>query len=220
MSSKGTSASAKRGPRPRFTRDEVLAAALRVIDAGPPEAFTMRRVAEELGVGVMTLYGYVRSKEEILESVTLGVYANARAQLPPADSWLERLRVEVHGLHAVARRHPNLVTLVLAQSSASPGLFRMREQMLGALLEAGFPPETALQALGVLCGYALGFSGAQAQAAPIDLPERIRELPADEFPHLSANAERYDVHLSDAAFDYGLDLVLDGLTRRSAPYRR
>src|SRR5262245_13608121 len=60
---------AKRGPRPRFTREGVLEAALRVIDAVPPDAFTMRRVADELGMGVMTLYGYVRNKEEILEGV-------------------------------------------------------------------------------------------------------------------------------------------------------
>jgi AcrR family transcriptional regulator len=199
------------GPRPRFTVDEVVAVALRVIDEGAPETFTMRRVAKELGVGVMTLYGYVASKEELLEGATMLAFAQAHVASDPSAPWDQRLRHEVLGFHELARRHPHLVTLVLAQRSALPGMFRMRERMLDALLSAGFEPPAALRALGVLLNYALGFAGAQAGAAPIDLPERIRELPAGEFPRLSSLASSYDEHLSDEAFDSGLDWLLAGL---------
>ena len=204
---------AKRGPRPRFTREEVLQAALRVIDAEPPDAFTMRRVANELGMGVMTLYGYVRNKEEILEGITVLLFAEAHRASSTA-SWDEQLRVEMRALHTVGRRHPNLVTLVLAQRSAAPGMFGMRERTLSALLDAGFTDDTALHALGVLCNYAVGFAGAQAAAAPIDLPERIRELPAEEFPRLSALADNYSAHLSNKAFEFGLELLITGLHGR------
>lgn len=217
MSSDPITTAAKRGPRPRFTREEVLAAALKVIDAGPPDAFTMRRVAEELGMGVMTLYGYVRSKEEILEGLTLLVYGEARRDEPIATSWDAQLRAEIRGLHEVGLRHPNLVALVLAQASAAPGMFRMRERMLGTMLAAGFERGVALRALGALTSYALGFAGAQASSAPIDLPERIRELPAAEFPNLAALADDYGEHLSDAAFEYGLDLLVAGLRPDGAP---
>jgi hypothetical protein len=47
--------------------------------------------------------------------------------------------------------------------------------------------------------------------APIDLPERIRELPAGEFPRLCEVADSYASHLSDDAFEYGLGLILRGL---------
>ena len=201
---------AKRGPRPRFTRQEVLEAALRVIDAVPPDAFTMRRVADELGMGVMTLYGYVRNKQEILEGITLMLFATAHRGVSTGD-WEEQVRTEVRGLHSIGRRHPNLVTLVLAQRSAAPGMFGMRERILTALLDAGFTDDTALQALGVLCNYALGFAGAQAAAAPIDLPDRIRELPVNDFPRLSRLAENYSAHLSDQAFEFGLELLVTGL---------
>jgi AcrR family transcriptional regulator len=189
----------------------VLEAALGVIDREPPAAFTMRRVADELGMGVMTLYGYVRNKEEIVEGVT--ALALAAGQRPPAPraSWEDQVRTDIEHLHDVCRHHPNLVTLILGQTAASPGLFRLRERMLGALLSAGFDPVTALHALGILTTYALGFGSAQAGAAPIDLPERIRELPASDFPHLADAADRYSVHLSDEAFEHGLEFILRGL---------
>jgi AcrR family transcriptional regulator len=182
-----------------------------VIDGAPPEAFTMRRVADELGMGVMTLYGYVRNKDEILEGVTALALAEGHPQPPPDASWEEQVRTDVAHLHDLCRRHPNLVTLVLGQTTASPGLFRLRERMLGTLLATGFDDETALHALGILTTYALGFGSAQAGAAPIDLPERIRELPASDFPHLADAADRYAVHLSDEAFERGLEFILRGL---------
>jgi AcrR family transcriptional regulator len=190
----------------------VLTAALRVIDAVPPNAFTMRRVAEELGMGVMTLYGYVRSKEEILEGLVTHLMSDAhRPAMATAPAWDERLRAEMRDLHAVGRRHPNLVTLVLGQNSSTPGLFHMRERMLTALLDAGFTEAIAMRTLGVFCNYTLGFAGAQAMAAPIDLPERIRELPDAEFPSLSGLAEIYAIHLDDEAFTFGLELLISGL---------
>ena len=211
MSSQPARQPSRPGPRPRFTREQVLEAALRVVDRERPEAFTVRRVAEELGMGAMTLYGYVRSKEEIVEGVTVLALSESRHEPPPEADWEQRVRADIEQLHDVCLRHPNLVTLILGQTVASPGLFRLRERMLGTLLAAGFDEITALHALGILISYALGFGGTQVGAAPIDLPERIRELPAGEFPYLTDAADRYDLHLSDEAFEYGLELILHGL---------
>jgi AcrR family transcriptional regulator len=189
----------------------VLEAALGVIDREAPESFTLRRVAEELGLGVMTLYGYVASKDELIEGMTEIALAQPEPAPSREDDWESVLGADVKRLYAVCSRHPNLVALVLAQASASPGLFHLRERILGTLLVAGFDGTAALQALGVLTSYALGFGGMRAAAAPIDLPERIRELPEDGFPRLHAVAERYTEHLSDEAFEHGLELLLGGL---------
>jgi AcrR family transcriptional regulator len=202
--------SARPGPRPRYTRDQVLRAALELIDAEQPEAFTMRRVADELGMGVMTLYGYVRNKEEMIEGVTALAFAELEGTAAMDSAWEERLRDEVDQLYRVSRRHPHLVALILAQTSASPGMFRLRERMLATLLDAGFDELRALQALGILTSYALGFGSVRAGAA-IDLPERIRELPVEGFPRLHDVADRYAAHLGDEAFKHGLDLLLSGL---------
>jgi AcrR family transcriptional regulator len=188
-----------------------MQAALALIDRGEPESFTMRRLADAMGIAVMTLYGYVGSKEEILEGVTSVAFREVHRD-PPADApWEEQLRTDVRDLEGVCRRHPHLVTLVIFQSTVAPGLFRMRERMLETLHAAGFDSQTALRAIGVLCHYALGYAGARAGAGPIVLPDRIRELPRDEFPRLAEAADHYAEHLSDEAFEYGLTLILDGL---------
>jgi AcrR family transcriptional regulator len=217
MSSEPETHPARPGPRPRFTREEVLEAALRVIDREAPEAFTMRRVADELGMGVMTLYGYVRNKEEIVEGVTAVAFGEEDGPERPDRGWEDQVRTDVERLHGVCRRHPHLVALILGQTAASPGLFRLRERMLGTLLAAGFDELTALHALGILTSYALGFGGLQAGAAPIDLPDRIRELPAAEFPHLAEAADGYSAHLSDEAFEQGLEFILAGLRAQLEP---
>jgi AcrR family transcriptional regulator len=201
----------KSGPRARYTRDEVIAAALALIDRDGPEGFTMRALAGELGIGVMTLYGYVRSKEDMVAAITDAVFREVHADADGEGTWEARLRAGLQDLHQLGRRHPHLVTLTLSQSHAPPGLFRLRERLLGGLRDAGLDQETSVRALGVLLNYVLGFSAAQANAAPIESPERLRELPPDAFPHLVAAADGYAEHLSDESFEYGLNLLLRGL---------
>jgi AcrR family transcriptional regulator len=219
MSRQAPEPASRPGPRPRFTREQVLAAALDLIDREQPEAFTMRRIADELGMGVMTLYGYVRNKDEMIEGVTALAFAELDQGSPGDAGWEDRLRSEIDQLYRVSRRHPHLVALILAQTSASPGMFRLRERMLATLLDAGFDELRALHALGILTSYALGFGGLRAGAA-IDLPERIRELPADGFPRLHDAADEYASHLSDEAFTHGLELLLSGLQRDLATRAR
>lgn len=202
--------SSRPGPRRRHTREQVLESALELIDREPPEAFTMRRIAEELGMGVMTLYGYVRDKEEMVEGVTALAFAKLGGEALTSGDWESQVRTEVQRLYAVSRRHPHLVRLILAQASASPGMFRLRERLLATLLSAGFKEPCALHALGILTSYAVGFGGLRTSAV-IDLPARIRDLPAAEFPRLHDAADRYADHLSDEAFAYGLELLIAGL---------
>jgi AcrR family transcriptional regulator len=182
-----------------------------MLDRDGPSAFSMRRLAEELGVGVMTLYGYVRNRDEVLAGITARAFAAVQRSASDELGWVDRLRADAEDLYRFCKRHPHVVQLVLEQTSAAPGLFRLRERMLGTLHAAGFDQATALHALGVLTSYTLCFGRARGSTVPIELPERIRELPADAFPHLAAAADRYDLHLSDEAFEYGLGLILRGL---------
>jgi len=93
--------------RPRYTRDEIAAAAIRVADAEGFDALSMRRLASELGAGTMTLYHYVRTKDELLALVHDAVMAEL---LVPADElpadWREALTAIAHRSRDALRRHP------------------------------------------------------------------------------------------------------------------
>lgn len=168
----------------------------------------MRRLADEMGMGVMTLYGYVSNKEELYAAVTARVFADSPAP-PDADQlWPDQIRTAVRELHDISRKHPNLLTIVLADRTPDPGLFSRRERILEALEAGGFNPQTALRALGVLISYALGFAVAQGSAlrdppGPFD--------PGSPLPAITAAGPDYASHLGPEAFEYGLDLLIAGL---------
>jgi len=184
---------------------------MRLIDDGEPGSFSMRLLADELNVAVMTLYGYVSNKEELYEGVTALAFGELPAQTADGGSWEEDVRRAVRELQGICSRHPKLVTIVLADTKPNPGLYLRRERILSALRRAGFTPGRALHALGVLSSYALGFAMAQGSQALHHIPETVRDERRAEFPGLSEVADDYAAHLDPAAFDYGLDLILGGL---------
>jgi AcrR family transcriptional regulator len=201
------------GPVPRFTRQHVLETALALIDTGAPESFSMRRLAEALGVTPMSLYAYVENKDELIEGATLIAIAAVHEEPDPTAPWQEHLRAAMREIHIVLRQHPNLATLVIGQRARAIGLFRIRERMLETLLDAGFEETTALYALGVLSYYALGFASGQAALADADPHDSLPDLPPEDFPRLTALARRYGEHASDEAFEFGLEQLLEGLQR-------
>jgi hypothetical protein len=114
----------------------------------------------------------------------------------------------------VCRQFPHLATLVIGRSASTPGLWRVRERMLGVLLDAGFEPRAALQALGMLAYYTTGFAGGQASFNASGAETTLPNLPPEEFPHLTALAHSYHEHASAEAFELGLEHILAGLHRQ------
>lgn len=177
----------------------------------------MRALADDLGIGVMTLYGYAASKEEILEGATLAALEESRPAPPANVGWEDSLRIDARHLHDVCRRHPNLTALVLAQRTTSPHMSGVREHMLKTLLDAGFDRRVALHALGALIYYALGFAAAQAASASQTPAARKRARRSKKVSKLATAADDYTDHISDEAFEYGLELLLSGLSRDRTP---
>jgi AcrR family transcriptional regulator len=206
----------------KVNREEIARAALEMLDEEGLDALSMRRLADRLGVGTMTLYGYVRSKQELLDAAVGAAVEDFDFELPEGGL-RERMRAHVHGVRELFELHPSLPALRARQPIVQPAAFRMTEQAIQILLDAGFPPEEAPRAFRVIFVYEFGslvFGGTEPS------PEQRRTvraalqlLPEDEFSAVSRVAEHLPGTVGGREqFDYGLELILDALEARAARY--
>lgn len=212
------------GREPRHSVEEVLRAALELIDAEGLQRFSMRRLADKMEIGPMTIYGYVRTKEEVLDGVVGLALQGVLEDLDGEAPWDEQLKVAVRDLHEALQSHPGVLELLLAKPAPSPQLDLIREELVGILRRAGFDGALAWEALGVLASYAIGFASSQVSyghlGAGPDHVQRLRQLHPGRFPNLSELAERYPLHMSDRAFERGLTHLVNGLREDLGQARR
>lgn len=211
------SAAATRVP---LSRDRILDAALALADEAGIESLSMRRLAQELGVEAMSLYHHVANKRELLGGMLDIVFKEM--QLPSDEGdWRSALRASAISAHHVLLSHPWASRLLMSPTGPSPARLRWMNGILGRLRGAGFSPEMTHHAYHALDSHIVGFTLwvlpylAIANERPDFAQEFMAQTNLDELPHL---AEHIGVHLSDRAgdtseFDFGLELVLDGLER-------
>jgi AcrR family transcriptional regulator len=227
--------------RPRFSRRQIAETALAIADAEGFEAVSMRRIAAELGAGTMTLYHYVRNKEELvalMDDAHMAESLVAAGELP--QDWRAALTVIARRTRAVLMRHPwALQSLQAAQFG--PNAMRHFEQSLAALAHTPLDAPAKFSVLAIVDDYVFGNvlrAGemlARRQAARDTSPEEVEavmayamsEMRTGRYPHMQAllgdvgpgeapgpeevGAGMYD---ADAWFDRGLEALLDGIALR------
>src|SRR4051812_32904571 len=192
------------------SREAIARAALGLVDREGLEALSMRRLAAELEMGTMTLYGYFRTKDELLEAVV--EEAAAWRRLPNAGgTWEERLRALARGMRQALGRHPSLIQVRLRRPIAGPRSFRGTEAGLRALLDAGFDRAEAARAFRVVFLYVFGFVAFSDRDAEVTDERRRAQaamaatLPPGDFPLLSGmGGEMAQTMGGDEQFEYGL----------------
>jgi len=202
------------------SREAIARAALDLVDREGLGALSMRRLAAELDMGTMTLYGYFRTKDELLEAVV--EEAAGWSRLPSAEGpWDQQLRELARGMRKALSRHRSLIEVRLRRPIAGPRSFRGTEVGIAALVEAGFDRAEAARAFRVLFLYVFGFV-AFSDPEPEVTDERRRtqaaiaaSLPREDFPHLAEmGGEMAETMGGDEQFEYGLDVVLAGISAR------
>ena len=210
-------------PITRLSRDRVLLAAIGLADAEGIEAVTMRRLADQLGAGAMSLYYHVRSKDEMLDGMVEEVVGEMELPAPGGD-WRASLRRAAISAHRVMQRHPWSTALLLSGPRVSQARLRHMDAILGCLRAAGFSADETDRAYHALDSHIMGFSlwlaGVSAgleRFGPVS--SFFDQFDAAALPHL---AEHVRQHLRERSpdepgeFEFGLDLVLDGLERMRA----
>ena len=216
--------------RPRHSREQIAAAALAVADSEGIEAVSMRRVAEELGAGTMTLYHYVRTKAELLDLMDDTIMAEV---IVPDDelsaNWREALTAIATRSHAAFVRHPWALQ-GLRDARGGPNGMKHLEQTIGAVARLGLPFPQQLEIALVVDDYVFGYVLRSAQDTHRkDMDERALAmapyigtlLETGEYPHVDALLGRDDilgsitkmmeVFRDPGRFGRGLERLMDGL---------
>ncbi|MDH3706400.1 MAG: TetR/AcrR family transcriptional regulator, partial [Acidimicrobiia bacterium] len=210
--------------RPPLSADRVFAAAMAVADTDGIDAVAMRRLAGELGVEPMSLYHHVANKDAILDGMVDAVFAEL--DVPTGVDWREAMRRRARSVRDALARHPWAVTLLESRRNAGPATLGHHDAVLGVLRGAGFSVEMAGHAFAVLDAFIYGFAVEEATlpfddtTSAADVADDILDKStAPHHPHLAEFAtERVLAPGYDYGneFDWGLDLILDGLEHRLA----
>jgi AcrR family transcriptional regulator len=219
------------GSRIPLSRDRVLQAAVKVADEGGVGAVTMRRLADELGAEAMSLYYHVARKEDILEGIVDVIAGEINAAVAgvsgPSEgaAWKTAARQRILAARQVLLRHPWAPGLFEKHATTSPAVLRYFDALVGLMRDGGFSFDQVHHALHALGSRALGFAqemfdpGDEAGAA---MDDAAMDHLAEQFPHLAGMMAEIAHDDPDSTlgwcddqteFEFGLDLVLDGLDR-------
>jgi TetR/AcrR family tetracycline transcriptional repressor len=196
--------------RPALSRESIFRAALDLVDTDGIDALTMRRLATRLEVGTMSLYSHVLGKEELLDGVVATVAGEIGVAGPDQD-WRQAARFMVTEFRRVARRHPNVVPLLINRPPASTEGMNLIEAGFEYLRRAGVDEKKMAQAYRLVISYAIGFvsletAGFFSSSGPAAM-SRARDPVA--FPRVTEVAPYLVEWDPDEEFDAGLDVLLD-----------
>lgn len=217
--------------RPGLTRQSVVTRALEIGTAEGLEAVTLRRLAREFGVTSMALYRHVQDKQDLINAMTEATLegVDATVGFRPGMTWTERLRLGINTYKEQLDARPLAIPLSIAYSGeGTPAIWKVLEDFLAILLDAGFGRREAIVQIRMLSGLLAGYLLLVKQGAPlprdaqqIDLLRRgfalaQMSLPRDKFPNLIESAEvTAEVWLSDPDrwWRNTVDLIVFGLER-------
>lgn len=208
--------------RGRLSRELVVGTALRIMDDEGLEAVTMRRVGRELGVEAMSLYNHVRDKEDLLDGVAEAAMAEFRIEVTSED-WIAQGRAAAHEWRKLLKLHPNLMALLVERKRplASRDAIRPTEIALQILRRAGLSERETVHAFQAIGGYIFGFvmmeigNVAPGRPGDRDVMAALGELEG-EFPCFAALFPWLAECDMDTTFDFGLDLLLEGIRAKAA----
>jgi AcrR family transcriptional regulator len=176
----------------KFSREQLQAVALEIVDAQGLGGLSMRSLATRLGTGPMTLYNHIADRADLDVLVVDGVMAKAELPREPVDDWREELEAVATAVWIAVRAHPEAIPLILTRRSRSAAVLDVAEALLGALARGGRSGVDLLIAFRAVSAFIVGFAQAElagplaaaADEAAAAVIARVRALSLDRYPHL------------------------------------
>ena len=205
-----------------LSRDEILRAAVDVADKGGFDALSMRNLADELNTAPMSLYRHVRNKEDLLDGMIDIVFGEMYVPAIKGE-WKSELRKRGISAREALLRHRWAIGRMEDRMNPGPASAKHHNATMGCLREAGLVFRDAVHAYSLMDSYTYGFA-LQEKTSPFETPEESAEMArttvgemGSMYPYLAEVVVQFakDGYNYGEEFEFGLDLILDGLERFS-----
>jgi len=221
----------RRGPRRSLDVEQVVDAAVAVVDEGGPDALSVRAVAGRLGLNPNALYTYVPSRAALEKVVVERVLGESDRGLlaGQAERWRQRIASYAGSLRAALLTHPGAARLLMTAPMDGPNALQVGEGLMGALVDAGLSDDDAARACYSIIVQVLGavaLEVAETDGRPPLAPEADRVagrrealtgIDAEYWPHTAAAVDVMAQWISTEQFDWSLARLLDGLAGLTDP---
>ncbi len=223
---------ARRAAKPRLSLELIVRTGLDILLDEGLDAVSMRRVAQALDTGPASLYAHVATKDELVELMLDRVLEEVPLPVPDPRHWQEQvkelLRGQVHAMHA----HPGIARIAWqVMVPVGPNALRHGEALLSLLRAGGLSLTQAAYAGDALSLYtkAFAYEGSIWSSGAIDpddaaargrrMVEYMNSLPPDAFANMLRIGELFSAETAAERFEFGLDMLLGGLTALKRPPR-
>ena len=206
----------------KFSRTQLQAAALALVDKHGLDGLSMRALAAALGTGPMTIYNHVADRADLEVLVVEAIVGQAHWPRRHRAEWRADVREIATAMWRAVRAHPHAIPLILTRRTRSPGALEVAEALLAALARSGRSRRSLLIAFRAVSAFVMGFAQAEL-AGPLAVEageqaraviRRVRSLPRARYPRLVEIATSAATSRAEREFRLGLDLLLDGLATR------
>jgi AcrR family transcriptional regulator len=226
-----------RGPRPGLSVERIVRAAIELADAGGLEALSMRRVAERLGVGAMSLYTYVPAKAELLDLMLDAVLGEVARPDGAGGGWRAGLELRAREDWALYHRHPWMLQVSGTRALLGPNETALFDATLGAVAPTGLSGREMILVVTLVGEYVKGAARSAVDAAnaerrtgvsdeqwwaarapvfekyfdPSRYPTLVQVQASGAFEPPEGAEEDYSLRQALDGFEFGLARVLDGI---------
>ncbi|GAA2441201.1 hypothetical protein GCM10010191_66680 [Actinomadura vinacea] len=219
----------RRREQPTLSRDQIVDAALDLLDAEGLAGLSMRRLGTRLNAGATSVYWHVANKDELLELALDRVMAEVRVPDPEQEGWRAAATGYARSVRALIHRHPWTVTLFAGGPMLGPNATRTLDEILAVFEHAGFTGHDLEYAWSTLIDYVIGVAGNEASwhtGQPGVTAEEWMESLGPYLEGMDAQHPRVAAHIREIwakdyqnvleeRFAFGLECVLNGLATRT-----
>jgi TetR/AcrR family transcriptional regulator, tetracycline repressor protein len=196
-----------RAPWGSISREDIVDAAVTIVEAGGYEEMSIRSLAADVGVAPMSLYRHIRDKDDLLDEVVSRLLARVWRPAADEDDWQEWIVEAAASMRQFLVTQPAALHVYLRHPVVSPAAVERMVAMMGVLRRAGLDEQAARSAYGALHTYTIGFAALEASRAGWN--------PGSG--DVSSLAQQLAAYSTAGQFIHGLRYLLEGISRHLRP---